>query len=108
VCIDDYEDAPIGHVLTTGDATKKKGKSHRTQGFNDDEDKCLCDAWLATSHDCINGAQQKGMVYWAKVMHEYNERKLHAPYEMLPSHGRDHQKKMELHQTRDKQVLLCR
>ena len=35
-----------------------------------------------TSHDCINGAQQKGKVYWAKVMQEYNERKLHGPYEM--------------------------
>jgi hypothetical protein len=39
-----------------------------TQGFIDDKDKCLCDAWLATSHDCINGAQQNGKVYWDKVM----------------------------------------
>ncbi|XP_071677977.1 uncharacterized protein [Lolium perenne] len=61
-------------------ATKKKVESHKIQGFIDDEDKCLCDAWLATSHDCINGAQQKGKVYWAKIMQEYNERKMHEPY----------------------------
>jgi hypothetical protein len=39
-----------------------------TSNFNDDEDQCLCDVLLATSHDCINGAQQKGKVYWAKVV----------------------------------------
>nr|XP_051221673.1 glutathione S-transferase T3-like [Lolium perenne] len=51
-----------------------------TQGFINDEDKCLCDAWLATNHDCINDAQQKGKVYWTKVMQEYNETKMHPPY----------------------------
>jgi hypothetical protein len=42
----------------------------------------LCEAWLATSHDCINGAQKKGKVYWAKVVQDYLERKRHSPYEM--------------------------
>ncbi|KAK1663499.1 hypothetical protein QYE76_051658 [Lolium multiflorum] len=84
VCVDDFEDAPTQHVLTTYNASKKKGESHRTQGFIDNEDKCLCDAWLATNHDCINGAQQKGKVYWAKVMQEYNETKMHPPYH-IPS-----------------------
>jgi hypothetical protein len=58
VCVDADEEAP-----TRDDVGKKKGESHMTNGFNDDEDKCLCDAWLATSHDCINGAQHKGKVY---------------------------------------------
>ncbi|KAK1687152.1 hypothetical protein QYE76_048000 [Lolium multiflorum] len=83
VCVDDFEDAPTESVLTTDNATKKKGESHRTQGFIDDEDKCLCDAWLATSHDCINGAHQKGKVYWTKVMQKYNETKMHPPYHIL-------------------------
>jgi hypothetical protein len=51
-----------GHVLTRDDAVKNKDESHRTSGFNDDEDKCLCDAWLATINDYINGAQKKGKV----------------------------------------------
>ncbi|KAM0826851.1 hypothetical protein ACQ4PT_068587 [Festuca glaucescens] len=81
VCVDDDEEAPTRPVLTRDDATKKKWESHKTCGFNDDEDKCLCEAWLVTSHDCINDAQQKGKVYWAKVIQEYHERKRHAPYE---------------------------
>nr|XP_051216049.1 uncharacterized protein LOC127333689 isoform X1 [Lolium perenne] len=59
VSVDDFDDAPTKPA-------KKKGESHRTQGFVDEEDKCLCEAWLASSNDCINGAQQKGKVYWAK------------------------------------------
>jgi hypothetical protein len=55
-----------------------------TQGFVDDEDKCLCEAWLATTHDCINGVQQKGKVYWTKVLLQYNETKMHPPYN-IPS-----------------------
>jgi hypothetical protein len=82
VCVDDYEEAPTGPVLTMDDGTKNKGESHRTCGFNNDEDKYLCEVWLSTSHDCINGAQQKGKVYWAKVVQEYHERKLHKAYEM--------------------------
>ncbi|KAK1695379.1 hypothetical protein QYE76_012076 [Lolium multiflorum] len=39
VCVDDYEEAPTGSVLTTYGGTKKKGESHRTYGFNDEEDK---------------------------------------------------------------------
>jgi hypothetical protein len=39
-----------------------------TSGFNDNENKCLCEAWLAASHDC--------KVYWAKVVQNYHERKL--------------------------------
>ena len=31
VCVDDFEDAPTGPVLTTDNATKKKGESHMTQ-----------------------------------------------------------------------------
>jgi hypothetical protein len=69
-------------VLTRDDAGKKKGKSHRTSGFNDVEDKCLWDAWLATNNDCINGARQKGKVCWAKVVQEYKEREHHKPYKM--------------------------
>jgi hypothetical protein len=42
----------------------------------------LCDAWLTTSHECINGVQQKGKVYWRKVVQEYSKIKLHKPYEM--------------------------
>jgi hypothetical protein len=38
ICIDADEEAPIGSVLTRDDATKEKGESHRTCGFNDDED----------------------------------------------------------------------
>ncbi|XP_051215878.2 uncharacterized protein [Lolium perenne] len=76
VSVDDFDDAPTQPDI----ATKKKGKSLRTQGFVDDEDKCLCEAWLATSHDCINGAQQKGKVYWAKVLQRYNETRMHPPY----------------------------
>jgi hypothetical protein len=68
VCVDDYEEAPTGPVLTTDDGTKKNGENHMTCSFNDEEDKCLCEAWLATSHDYISGAQQKGKVYWAKVV----------------------------------------
>lgn len=74
--VDDFDDAPT----QPGIARKKKGESRRTQGFVDDEDKCLCEAWLATSHDCINGAQQKGKVYWAKVLQQYNETRMHPPY----------------------------
>jgi hypothetical protein len=74
VYVDPDDEAPTGHVLMMDDA-KKKGKSHRTSGFNNDEDKCLCETWLATSHDCINGAQQKGKVYCAKVVQDYHERK---------------------------------
>ena len=40
------------------------------------------ESWLAVSHDCINGAQQKGLVYWRNVVQEYHERKLHEPYSM--------------------------
>jgi hypothetical protein len=40
------------------------------------------DVWLATNHDCINGAHQKGKVYWSKVVQEYEERKCHKSYEM--------------------------
>jgi hypothetical protein len=53
-----------------------------TSGFNDNEDKYLCDAWLAASRDCINGAQQKGKIHWTKVVLEYNEKKQHKPYKM--------------------------
>ncbi|XP_071679820.1 uncharacterized protein [Lolium perenne] len=74
VCVDNFDDPP------TQPATKKKGESRRTQGFVDEEDKCLCEAWLATTQDCINGAQQKGKVYWAKVLQQYNETRMHPPY----------------------------
>jgi hypothetical protein len=80
VCVDADEDA-FGTDQTRADDAKKKGESHRT-GFTDDENKCLCEAWLATIHDFINGAQQNTNVYWSKVVQEYNERKLHKPYEM--------------------------
>jgi hypothetical protein len=73
VSVDDFDDAPTKPA-------KKKGESHRTQGFVDEEDKCLCEAWLASSNDCINGAQQKGKVYWAKVSQQYNETRRHPPY----------------------------
>ncbi|KAK1692359.1 hypothetical protein QYE76_009056 [Lolium multiflorum] len=56
VSVDDFDDAPTQPDI----ATKKKGESRRIQGFIDDEDKFLCEAWLATSHDCINRVQQKG------------------------------------------------
>jgi hypothetical protein len=59
--VDDYEEAPTWHVLTTDDGTKKNGENHMTCSFNDEEDKCLCEAWLATNHDCV-GAQQNGKV----------------------------------------------
>ncbi|KAK1693037.1 hypothetical protein QYE76_009734 [Lolium multiflorum] len=107
VCVDNFDDAPTQPVLTTDNAIKKKGESHMTQGFIDDEDKCLCGAWLATSHDCINGAQQKGKVYWAKVMQEYNEIKMHPPYHIPnPRTEESLRKRLELHQTRDKQVRI--
>ncbi|XP_071681882.1 uncharacterized protein [Lolium perenne] len=79
VCVDDFDDAPT-HPIPTDIATKKKGESRRTQGFVKAEDKCLCEAWLATTQDCINGAQQKGKVYWAKVLQQYNETRMHPPY----------------------------
>jgi hypothetical protein len=63
VCVDADEEAATGPDLSRVDDVKKKRESHRTSGFNNDEDKCVCDAWLVTSHDCINGAQQKGKVY---------------------------------------------
>jgi hypothetical protein len=56
---------------------KKKGEIHRTGGFTNEEDKCLCDSWLTVSHDSMNGSQQKGKVYWCKVFQEYDEIKLH-------------------------------
>jgi hypothetical protein len=55
VCDNANEEA-LGHDLTRADDAKKKGKSHRTTGCTDDKDTCLCDAWLATSHDCVNVA----------------------------------------------------
>jgi hypothetical protein len=45
--------------------------------------------WLATNNDCINGAQKKGKVCWAKVVQEYEERKHHKPYEMRIEHKGD-------------------
>jgi hypothetical protein len=78
VYVDDDEEA-LGLDLTRADDARRGGGSQRTTGFIDEEDKCLFDAWLATSHDCINGAQQMGKVYWANVVQEYNERKLHTP-----------------------------
>ncbi|KAK1699490.1 hypothetical protein QYE76_016187 [Lolium multiflorum] len=83
VSVDDFDDAPTQSV-PMNISTKKKGESRRIQGFIDDGDKCLCEAWLVTSHDCINGAQQKGKVYWAKVLQQYNETKMHPPYH-IPS-----------------------
>ena len=77
--------AQMGPEQTVPDDPKKKGESHRGMGFTEKEDKCLCKSWLAVSHDCINGAQQKGQVYWRKVIQEYHERKLHEPYSMHSS-----------------------
>ena len=71
---------------------KKKGESHRGMGFTEKEDKCLCESLLAVSHDCINGAQQKGLVYWRKVVQEYHKSKLHicfASYRWNTSDAKD-------------------
>jgi hypothetical protein len=58
----DADEEALGLDLNRADDAKKKGESHMTTGFTDEGDKCLCDAWLATSHECINGAQQMGKV----------------------------------------------
>jgi hypothetical protein len=62
---------------------KKKGDTHRTAGFTDREDELLCVSWFHVSQDVINGAQQKVMVYWCKVSQDYNERKLHKPFNII-------------------------
>ena len=88
VCVEDDEeeyDAADPALGAFTEEAKKKGESHRGTGFTEKEDKCLCDSWLAVSHDSINGAQQKGNVYWRKVIQEYHERKLHEPYNMHSS-----------------------
>jgi hypothetical protein len=49
----------------------KKGKVSFIVSFIDREDELLCFSWLSVCQDAINGAQQKGVLYWRKLSQDY-------------------------------------
>jgi hypothetical protein len=53
----------------------KKGLSHRSKKFDQDEDETICSVWLNTSKDPIHGANVKGTKFWDRIKEYFDGHK---------------------------------
>ena len=55
--------------------TARKGLSHRSKKFDQEEDKIICVAWCKVSKDPIHGANQRQATFWSRVRAYFDEHK---------------------------------